>query len=172
MTGKIQEWPPLIATGVKPAGVPDGSLRQLFQGQNGRLLVSQFAIGPKAYHQQAFIEYERTFGRGLANICTHGDGPTLGLIEDPDEKAEWESIYDEYGQFAAQAGHMMLRSTEAEAQDFIERLQRFRKNHQRLYTDVPDPNARKAKFKIVRRGDHKPPESDKHRPTFRILSRD
>lgn len=124
-------WLPLRATGQKPMGVPDDSKRQVFLTPEGQEVTSQFDIGPASHHQQVFIEYERTFGRGKAKEETHKEGQSL--------------IRTEYRALASFATYMMLASTNEEAVAYIERLATFRSNHPELYSDAAQP---KKKFSI------------------------
>jgi hypothetical protein len=129
-------WPPLVATGRKPIGGPEDSLRQIFVTQDGQQeFVSQFDLGPEPHHQTAFIEYERTFGRGKAFGITHDDGYHRRPFPGQPERLEHRAV-ERYKPLAANARYMMLRATQEQVTAFVEQLSCFRCDFQELYDDV------------------------------------
>lgn len=116
---------------------------RIFRTHEGELVRSQWPLGPEPYHRDLFVEYERTFGRGLAKAASHG----LAYAPIPQElKDQAKQIQDDYWPLASQVKRLSLTGTAEQIKEEIQKIRRYRAKYPALYSDVPDPHAPKPKI--------------------------
>ncbi len=126
---------------------PDG--RAYFVDNFGMPKISDFEIGPTDTHINAFIEYERTFGRGNANQFTHahlyerleGDVPKanilhakrLGIAISDQEAGEAMAMYRT---LAGKVRSTLVSENLDDVRALKKECAEFRKRFPQLYTDA------------------------------------
>jgi hypothetical protein len=110
----------------------------------------QFPVGNEEHQISLFIEYERTFGRGLAKDVTHSSGTPKYISGTKSEKDFFkrygDGVIDEYKKLSSLVGLMGIGSQEA-CEEGIGELREYRKRHPALYSDIK-PKGPKKKFSI------------------------
>ena len=99
-------------------------------------------VGPEEHHRRLFIEYERTFGRGLAKDVTHQvrSAGNRGRI--------WQEVIGEYRAIAAEFNQVARNGTPEEARALSVKIKAFRRNHPDLYEDVSRPSDEPTKPRV------------------------
>lgn len=113
------------------------------------LVVPQFQIGPESYQRDLFIEYERSFGRGIAKDITHGIVPLPLGAHQMISGLYGENPIEEYRAISGKAIGLMARGSQEDVGSMIQEIRKYRAKHSGLYNDVKDPNAPKKTFKII-----------------------
>jgi len=119
----ISEWPPL-------------ELREngFIYDEKGKRVSPDFAVGQEKHHKLGFIEYERTFGRGVAKNLTHN-------ILMPHEIEKYgEDFQKDYRSLANQAMTVLVNGTREEINEFTSALKEYRQKYPFLYEDVKRSN--------------------------------
>ena len=120
---------------------------RVFKTPEGTHVRSMYELGPEEYHAGLFIEYERTFGRGMAKVITHG-GPISGypLREELRKPDVQRRLQAEWARNGARSANLMRAGTAEEVRENIQWLKDYRARYPGLYDDVPDPDAPKPKI--------------------------
>ena len=114
----------------------------------------EFSVGPEEYHRNLFIEYERTFGRGLAKDLSHGPLGFPSYMDDPDFEKKFNEEYgqnlkEEYRELSSKSVGYMCNGSKKVCENTIKELKEYRRKHPKMYSDVLDPNVPKKKFQII-----------------------
>lgn len=104
--------------------------------EDGLKLIPDFKIGPEQHHLDAFIEYERTFGRGKAYAITHNPGGV---------NPKYESAKKEYPEFAGTVSATIGIGTKEECETLLAAITRFRNQYPELFDDVAENNPARGK---------------------------
>lgn len=94
--------------------------------KDGKKLIPDFEIGPNQWNINLFVEYERTFGRGMARAITHH----------PISSHMYGNERNDYFELAGKIGLAINNGTEIECRDFIENLREYRNKYPKLFDDV------------------------------------
>ncbi len=99
---------------------------------HGAVLIPDFGIGPEEHQKRVFVEYERTFGRGLAFDITHRSfvDPRVYL------KYGGFDLVNDYLKIANNIRPIALNGTKDEADEVINKIKDFRRKYSALYSDV------------------------------------
>ncbi len=121
---------------------------QLFRTSTGQIVKSEWPLGPQSFHKDLFIEYERTFGRGLAKDITHG----LGFSSTPANlKGHVDKLQKEYEEIAININSISFSGYEQDVKEEIQKIREYRAKYPDLYIDVVDEltGHPKIKFTII-----------------------
>lgn len=119
--------------------------RDLFRTPKGDVVKSEWPIGSESYHRELFIEYERTFGRGMAKDITHG----LGFIPIPsDLKPKIKMLQKEYWEMAGRIRNLSLSGSEEIVRQEIQKIKEYRSKFPELYLDVKTDVDKPSTFNI------------------------
>lgn len=104
---------------------------------DGSMLDPDFPIGPEPYHKELFVEYERSFGRGIANYITHSPrfGPKV-LHSSRLYPYGGHQLLDDYDECRRVIAQTTLSGNENEVRALIEKIREFRRKYPKLYDDA------------------------------------
>lgn len=119
---------------------------QLFKTQEGDVVKAEWALGPEKFHKDLFIEYERTFGRGLAKAITHG----IELPMSSSIKQNLNKLQKEYAKLASNITRISFSGTEQEVRDEIQKIREYRAKYPDLYTDVMENPTKLSGIKFTK----------------------
>jgi hypothetical protein len=122
--------------GHKPLEYRDGK----FFNSEGKEAHTNFAVGPQDSQKQVFIEYERTFGRGIAFSVTHGLSDAPVGVDSRQARLDYRDLIN-IAQKAMQNG------TEEDCEQAISDLRQYRSRYPELYSDAKQEGPQK-KFEI------------------------
>ena len=126
-------WPPLVLGG-------DGNIYT----PEGILIKPDHYVGPEKWHKQMFIEYERTFGRGLAKRETHIEANAMSAARRVFERKYGEgygNLMEDYRKIMNEYFKAMEDGPE-KAEEIKSKIQGFRRHYPKLYKDVNQPQTR------------------------------
>jgi hypothetical protein len=125
---------------------------------NEEFFSSAWPILPKEINVQAFLEYERSFGKRLFSAFdfTHGPGmrfktPTLDFLKNNgSENPEHDRIQyiKDYDSLASKIEGILVSDNEEEIRKYIEEIKRFRENYNWMYFDVEPLRENTPRIKI------------------------
>lgn len=117
----------------------------LFRTPKGDLVRPEWPIGPKSYHRELFIEYERTFGRGMAKDISHD----LGFSKIPFSlKSQINILQQEYRDIAGRIGYLSFSGSEEDVKREIQKIKEYRSKFPELYEDVDRMEKPKVEIKF------------------------
>ena len=147
--GEILTQPVEVTQAKDPKGHPplEHVKGRVFKTPEGTFVRSMYELGSEEYHAELFIEYERTFGRGMAKSVTHG-GPVAGypLREELRQPGVQHRLQAEWAGNGARSANLMRSGSAEEVRENIQWLKDYRARYPGLYDDVPDPGAPKPKI--------------------------
>jgi hypothetical protein len=111
-------------------------------------VVPDVNIGPKKWHEDLFIEYELTFGRGMAYDVTHGFATPSTTPLEIKKRSEIEDDYTRIKDSFAYPSTVSSGSEE-DANRIIKELQDFRRKYPELYTDIELKDSSNEEFRIL-----------------------
>lgn len=117
----------------------------LFRTPKGDLVRPEWPIGSESYQRELFIEYERTFGRGMAKDISHG----LGFSKIPSSlKSQIDVLQQEYINIAARIGYLSFSGSEEDVRQEIQKIKEYRAKYPELYEDVDKIEKPRVKIKF------------------------
>lgn len=119
--------------GYPPLEINRGQDGKLYRGSLEFVPSQDMPIGPEAHHLQVFLEYEQTFGRGKAKQLTHD----IELRHRADIETKYGTGFgDDYERLRDGYDQAASRSTQADAEAYIQLLRSYRMRYPKLYEDA------------------------------------
>lgn len=138
-SNNVEGWPSLVLRN-------DGQIYT----SDGIVVTPNHYVGLEPWHKGMFIDYERTFGRGIAKIETHNTrGERNPELLDRRYGPGYAGVREDYQSIEQEYGQIMRSGSPEEAERIKQRLQEFRNKYPRLYQDVPNPNKPKPSVRII-----------------------